>query len=126
MPRTARSAAPARNKTPRINIDKPSAAQRRQADDAYEAGKTLARESRREENRARFLRVIYGGGGGMDGRKRSAGRLPKLRQAFENLAQAANTDHYEFTHSQAVAVLSVVEAEVHKLRQVFETNAKPG
>ena len=108
----------------RIAIDKPTAAQLAWA--KHEAKKAQAALPRREENQDRFMRVVYGGGGAVGGRKQFQGRLPMLRKAFENLAKTANADHYKFTYAQAAAVISAVEVEVHKLRQVFEANAKPG
>jgi hypothetical protein len=68
---------------------------------------------------------VHGGGGGTkDGRKESRGRLPKLREAFQNLAEATRRDHYEFGQKQANAVLNIVNVEVEKLREAFLANAR--
>jgi hypothetical protein len=84
-------------------------------------------EKRRQENRERFIRVVHGGGGSNQrGRKENKGRLPMLRDAFQNLAEVTRTDHYEFDQGQAIDVLAAVDVEVRELREAFLKNVKAG
>lgn len=79
----------------------------------------------REERRARFHTNVYGGRFKGDGVKPSVGRLPTAVKEIDKLIQTLSREGNEFTHSQGMALVAVIEAKLHELRQAVQANSKP-
>lgn len=109
----------------RVDAKPPTAAQRAATKAAVATVRSNVSPARRQENRERFTRVMFGGGGSTESRGPAQGRLSMLRKAFHFVCQALNRDHYEFTQDQGALIVGAAEIELEKLRQLVQANGKP-